>query len=159
MARNIYAALVIVANLIHESVATTYIVGDTIGWTIPPNNDSQFYVNWASDKTFTIGDTLVFNYETGKHRVENVTKSGFDRCNIGTIPLLLFTNSTERVILDQTGQQYFICTIAGHCSAGQKLSINVVNASTSPVSAPQPTELIPPHFEALVQVEFLVCLD
>jgi hypothetical protein len=88
----------------------------------------------------------VFNYETGKHRVENVTKSGFDRCNIGTIPLLLFTNSTERVILDQTGQQYFICTIAGHCSAGQKLSINVVNASTSPVSAPQPTELIPPHF-------------
>lgn len=33
-------------------------VGDTTGWTVPPQNDTIFYNNWASAMRFKIGDTI-----------------------------------------------------------------------------------------------------
>lgn len=130
-----------VANLLDGSVAQTkHVVGDATGWTIP-SNGASFYVNWASNKTFTVGDTLVFNFANGQHDVAKVTKSDSDSCN-GAKTISLLTNGPASVTLKETGQQYFICTFGTHCSLGQKLSINVVKkASTTspPVSAPQPS--------------------
>ncbi|MCI16615.1 blue copper protein-like, partial [Trifolium medium] len=125
-------------NLFHGSVATSYVVGDSTGWTIP-SSGAQFYINWASNKNFTIGDTLVFNYDIEKHVVAKVTKSEFDGCDLSNISNSVFPDAPTYVTLDETGQQYFICTvISGHCSAGMKLSINVVNTSTSPATHPAP---------------------
>ena len=66
MARKLDAlALVLVAaaTLLHGSAAQTrYVVGDALGWAIPPNGPST-YSNWASNKTFKVGDTLG-NYKT-----------------------------------------------------------------------------------------------
>ena len=38
------------------SSAATYTVGDALGWTVPPI--STVYSEWASDKTFVVGDIL-----------------------------------------------------------------------------------------------------
>jgi len=171
MAKNlnvlVFVLLAVSANLFHGSFAQTrHVVGDTTGWTIPANRAS-FYTNWASNKTFTVGDTLgkkqyisalvvlirlykncfnvrklndfaVFNYASGQHDVAKVTKTAYDSCN-GANTLFTLTNSPATVTLNETGQQNFICAVPGHCSAGQKLSINVVKASASPVSAPTPS--------------------
>ncbi|CAK8563433.1 unnamed protein product [Lathyrus sativus] len=141
MAKNLNVlafVLLAIANLLHGSLAQTrHVVGDATGWTIP-NNGASFYVNWASKNTFTVGDTLVFNFPTGQHDVAKVTKSNFDGCN-GANTLSMLTNGPATVTLNETGQQYFICTFGTHCSMGQKVSINVVKASTSPVAAPKPS--------------------
>ena len=36
--------------------AGVYEVGDSLGWTVPPN--TSYYTNWASTKTFLLGDQL-----------------------------------------------------------------------------------------------------
>lgn len=48
-----------VALQINGAAAATYQVGDSLGWTVPPN--TSFYTNWSSSKNFQIGDSA------GKH--------------------------------------------------------------------------------------------
>ncbi|CAI9100818.1 OLC1v1037996C3 [Oldenlandia corymbosa var. corymbosa] len=114
----------------------TYIVGDSVGWTIPPSGFS--YQTWARNKTFNAGDILVFNFPTGAHDVVALTsKAAYDSCNgTGVTPI---TAAPARITLT-AGEKYYICTVPGHCLAGQKLSINVTGtASTSPAPGPSPT--------------------
>lgn len=86
----------------------------------------------------------VFNFASGQHDVAKVTKSGFDGCNGGSA-LQTVTTTPADMTLNETGEQYFICTFGTHCSLGQKLSVNVGRASaSSPVPAPQPTVSPPP---------------
>jgi len=76
------------------------------------------------------------------HAVAKVTKSAFHSCN-GTNALAVITKSPAKVTLSGEGEQYFICTSPGHCSAGQKLLIRVPEAST-PTPVPAPTATISP---------------
>ncbi|KAK7264905.1 hypothetical protein RJT34_32518 [Clitoria ternatea] len=128
-----------VATLFHcSSAQTRHVVGDAIGWTIP-SGGAATYTTWASNQTFREGDTLVFNFTTGQHDVAKVTKSAYDACNGGST-LLTIMNGPASVTLNETGEQYYICTFGTHCSLGQKLAINVSRASsTSPSPAPQPS--------------------
>jgi len=52
--------IVVVALLNGETTQATaaveYQVGDSLGWTVPPN--ISYYSNWASSKKFFVGDTL-----------------------------------------------------------------------------------------------------
>lgn len=49
--------VVVVAILLRgATAATVYEVGDTVGWTVPPN--TAYYATWASTKTFFLGDKL-----------------------------------------------------------------------------------------------------
>ncbi|OIW18584.1 hypothetical protein TanjilG_13336 [Lupinus angustifolius] len=154
-----------IATLFNGSVAQTrHVVGDSIGWTIP-SGGAATYTTWASNKTFTIGDTLVFNFANGQHDVAKVTKSDFDACNGGSA-IFTITTSPAIVTLNETGEQYYICAFTGHCSAGQKLTIKVTQKAstnapslaphlspsaspspkTSPVAAPAPA---PQHRSAI----------
>ncbi|TQD97209.1 hypothetical protein C1H46_017298 [Malus baccata] len=141
MARNtnmaFFAAVVAAALLMSlASAATTYQVGDGLGWSIP-SGGAAAYTTWADNKTFTVGDTLVFTYSSGNHDVAEVTKAAFDACN-ATNPITLETASPTNITLSSSGEHYYICTFSGHCSAGQKLSISVTGAS-SPAPAPRTT--------------------
>ncbi|KAH1033415.1 hypothetical protein J1N35_045589 [Gossypium stocksii] len=128
-----------IAALLQSSLAQRdYVVGDALGWVIPPG--PSVYTTWAANKTFTAGDTLVFNFLNGSHDVAKVTKANFDSCNGGNA-LLLLTNSPANVTLNETGSHYFICGFSGHCGAGQKLAVNVSAAGSSP--APQPSAAPP----------------
>ncbi|KAE8710407.1 Stellacyanin [Hibiscus syriacus] len=123
----------IVALLQSSLAQRDYVVGDALGWVIPPGPST--YPTWAANRAFRVGDTLVFNFINGAHDVAKVTRANYDSCN-GANPLLMFSNSPANVTLNETGSHYFICAFSGHCSAGQKLAINVSAAVSSP--APQP---------------------
>ncbi|KAA0063540.1 hypothetical protein IC582_011837 [Cucumis melo] len=126
--------LLVAASFCRSSFAATYTVGDALGWTVPPN--PTIYSDWASTKTFVVGDILVFNFASGRHDVTEVTKSASDSCN-STNPISVANNSPARITLTSAGDHHFICSFPGHCSNGQTLSITVRSTSSSP--APQPS--------------------
>lgn len=68
-----------------------------------------------------------------------VSKAEFDSCNSTNSNNTVRTSSPANYTLDSAGSHYFICTVQGHCSLGQKLAINVTNTtSPTPVPAPGP---------------------
>lgn len=82
----------------------------------------------------------VFNFANGQHNVAKVTKAAFDACNTGN-NIFTITSSPANVKLNETGEQYYICTFGTHCSLGQKLAINV---SQKAASSPSPQPIAPP---------------
>ncbi|XP_030553439.2 umecyanin-like [Rhodamnia argentea] len=115
------------------AVATEYVVGDSHGWTAPPNITPGYYDEWAAGKTFRGGDTLKFVWN-GTHNVANVTKEEYDNCTKvdsvfeGGIAVSLTLPASAN------GPYYFISTVGSDCENGQKLAINVV--SLTPTESP-----------------------
>ncbi|KAI3827382.1 hypothetical protein L1987_01455 [Smallanthus sonchifolius] len=111
---------------------------DALGWTIPPGGAAT-YSNWASQQSFTIGDTLVFNFITGFHDVAEVAQAaGYDPCTSNNT-LSFNSTSPVTITLIRPGTHHYICTVIGHCQIGQKLTINVSRyraTATPPQSAP-----------------------
>ncbi|KAI5584083.1 hypothetical protein BDE02_06G057800 [Populus trichocarpa] len=137
-----FLAAIAIAALIQTSVAqTTHTVGDTTGWAIP-TGDPAFYSSWAANQTFNVGEILVFNFMANAHDVAKVTKADYDACTTSS-PISLVETSPARINLDASGEHYFICNFTGHCSAGQKMMINVSAASSSPSPAPQTSSPAP----------------
>ncbi|KAL7189760.1 hypothetical protein ACSBR1_039408 [Camellia fascicularis] len=93
MARRLSSAIMVtlVAALLQTTVAQkVHVVGDTLGWLVPPGGPIA-YATWAAMQTFSPGDVLVFNFTTGQQDVARVSKEAFDMCN-STNPILLETN-------------------------------------------------------------------
>ncbi|XP_076922693.1 stellacyanin-like [Bidens hawaiensis] len=133
---------------------TRHVVGDTLGWTIPPNGAAT-YTTWASQKTFTVGDTLVFNFTNGLHNVAEVPSAAYDSCTT-TNTLSLKSTGPATVTLTRPGTHYYICTAISHCQLGQKLTINVSKVITTantpdqsaiPLSPPSTIATAPSAFE------------
>ncbi|KAL5769021.1 hypothetical protein ACOSP7_015579 [Xanthoceras sorbifolium] len=140
MARKFSKAFLValaIATLLESSTAqsTVHVVGDALSWVVPPGGATA-YTTWAANKTFNVGDILVFNFATGRHDVAEVTKAAFDACNTAS-PISRVTTSPANVTLNSAGEHYYICTFTGHCAAGQKLAVNVTSGPSSP--APQPS--------------------
>ncbi|XP_075509800.1 blue copper protein-like [Primulina tabacum] len=123
--------------------AMTYTVGDSLGWTVPPGG-SVAYQTWARGKSFFVGDTLVFNFPTNRHDVVEVTEDEYDSCNTSSTAII--TTGPARITLNSSGEHYYICTIPGHCPAGQKLAINVTagGATATPPVSPSTPSSTPP---------------
>ncbi|XP_057415456.1 mavicyanin-like [Lotus japonicus] len=154
MAMNMNAlllALLAATTLFHASSAQTrHVVGNSTGWTVPTNGGASFYTSWAANNSFTVGDTLVFNYATSAHNVEEVTKTNYDSCN-STSPIATYTTPPVTVTINKTGAHYFICGVPGHCLGGQKLSINVTSGSST-ATPPSSTLTPPPKDSAAVSL-------
>ncbi|KAI6681632.1 hypothetical protein NL676_035513 [Syzygium grande] len=120
--------MVISAGFIHVAAAATdYTVGDELGWTVPPN--ISYYQSWAASKNFTVGDRLFFNW-TGNHTVAEVSKAEHDNC---TQPGNFFSSPGLYLGFSNGGSHYYICTVDSHCKLGQKLSIIVAAAPSTPL--------------------------
>lgn len=52
-----FMALVVAAMLHSSSAQTRHVVGDSMGWIIPPGG-AVAYTTWAANKTFRVGDSL-----------------------------------------------------------------------------------------------------
>ncbi|KAL1824610.1 hypothetical protein DCAR_0312690 [Daucus carota subsp. sativus] len=116
---------VMVIATLHMQVSdaqNTHTVGDSTGWTIPPHPNT--YKSWAASQTFAVGDNLVFNFPTGMHTAAEVTKDAYDACNTEK-PIAVWANGPATVPLKSSGPHYYLCTLPGHCSAGQKLAITI----------------------------------
>ncbi|CAH1426500.1 unnamed protein product [Lactuca virosa] len=120
---------------------TTHVVGDALGWNIPPNGPSA-YTTWASGQTFSVGDVLLFNFTTGFHNVAEVSQAAYAPCTTAN-PISIATTGPARVTLNAPGTHYYICTVGTHCQIGQKLTINVSAASTTPAPTPAPATPAP----------------
>jgi Plastocyanin-like domain len=74
----------------------------------------------------------VFSYSPSQHDVLEVTQANFDSCSASN-PISTHNDGNTAITLSAVGTRYFICGFSGHCSAGQKVQINVVSgSSTSP---------------------------
>ncbi|KAH7865190.1 hypothetical protein Vadar_003369 [Vaccinium darrowii] len=127
---------------------TMYVVGDSLGWTIPQNGE-EASVSWASNKTFMVGDVLIFNFVTNEQVTKDsydalqVTKDSYDACT-ETNPIgSTITTGQASIALTTAGDHYYICTYGRHCQLGQKLTITVFTSGT-PGSAPPPTSTTAP---------------
>ncbi|CAL9028048.1 unnamed protein product [Prunus brigantina] len=115
------------------ATAEDYVVGDSVGWAVPPN--TSFYSEWADSKTFQIGDGLVFNW-TGDHNVGPASKEEYDNC---TNPGIVIGSVVTRTIQSSdTDTLYFICTVGDHCERGQKVTITVGSAANNSSPPPPP---------------------
>ncbi|KAK4430805.1 hypothetical protein Salat_0842200 [Sesamum alatum] len=130
-------AAAVLGHLVGNAAAATYVVGDSLGWTVPPGGPAA-YSTWASQHVFRVGDVVVFNFSTGLHDAAYVTKAAYDGCS-STSPIALATVGPASFTLNSTGEHYYICTFGQHCSLGQKLAINVTAASTPTAPAPAPS--------------------
>ncbi|XP_022923107.1 basic blue protein-like [Cucurbita moschata] len=94
--------------------AAVYTVGGAKGWTFN-------VASWPKGKRFRAGDTLVFNYSPAAHNVVGVNRVGYSRC---TTPRgsKVFKTGKDQIKLVK-GQNFFICTLPGHCQAGMKIAI------------------------------------
>ncbi|CAM8891567.1 unnamed protein product [Rhodiola kirilowii] len=143
MAAMLVTLIVCVCLLPFSALAqTTHVVGGNMGWVIP-TGDAGAYTTWAATRTFTVGDKLLFNYAAGQHDVAQSSKAAYDACN-ASLPIISTTMAAPATItLTMAGENYFFCTIGTHCALGQKLSINVSSAVSSPSPAPVPNAASP----------------
>ncbi|EXB99558.1 Blue copper protein [Morus notabilis] len=134
----IMTALLVLLMAAPAVYAAQYTVGDASGW-----NSGVDYATWTSDKTFRVGDTLVFNYDSS-HTVDEVNENGYNDCSSANV-LKSYAGTTATIKLSKTGTVYFICPTPGHCSGGMKLKVDVKEAST-PSGSPSttPTSSSPP---------------
>ncbi|ERM94120.1 hypothetical protein AMTRI_Chr04g251270 [Amborella trichopoda] len=117
-AMSLVGLVVVVFGVLELSMATTYTVGDSQGWT--------FYVaNWPDGKTFKAGDVLVFKYDPALHNVVQVNGAGFTTC---VIPEHSKTYQTglDHILL-QSGGNFFVSGVSGDCQKGMLIEIYTVD--------------------------------
>ncbi|KAJ1695000.1 hypothetical protein LUZ63_011698 [Rhynchospora breviuscula] len=134
-----FAAVVAIAEV---AMAATYTVGAPNGsWDLQTN-----YTQWTEANTFHPGDTLTFSYSPSQHDVLEVSQANYDSCGTSN-PIATHTDGNTVITLSAVGTRYFICGFNGHCTAGQKVQINVVSgSSTAPApssSGPTPPSTVP----------------
>ncbi|XP_073128866.1 umecyanin-like [Henckelia pumila] len=134
---------VFAAVLYSSAAQTVHTVGGDICWEIPPNS-SLSYTNWTSGKTFSVGDILIFNFETNQHDVARVTKASYDACNDDNVIGNVITTEPANITLATPGDHYYICTFGSHCVAGQKLAITVRASSSALGRGPAAAPVSPP---------------
>ncbi|KAG8062890.1 hypothetical protein GUJ93_ZPchr0003g16865 [Zizania palustris] len=106
--------------------AADHVVGGFI-WSIPPSSD--LYSAWASNRTFLVGDNLVFRFEMGLCNVVQVSRREYEDCTADD-PYQTFDSAPTVVVpLDAAGVRYFICTVGNYCALGVKLHVTTQNPS------------------------------
>ncbi|KAF3434418.1 hypothetical protein FNV43_RR25521 [Rhamnella rubrinervis] len=131
------------------SYGLQYSVGDSL-WTIPPTPD--YFSNWSTSIFFKIGDSLVFDFETGFFNVIQVSKQEYERCT-ALNPMKMIFRGPAILSLSESGVFYFMCNISNYCILGQKISItvhdcpthnpSVLSPSPSPSPSPPPVPVVP----------------
>nr|XP_008389837.2 mavicyanin-like [Malus domestica] len=112
--------LAAVTMMLHTTEAAEYVVGDDLGWTVPPGGAAS-YASWAAKYSFVVDDILYFNFTEGEHTVALVTKENYEICNT-TDPLFKLDGPSALQFL-ASDTFYFTCTFAGHCAGGQKVAV------------------------------------
>ncbi|KAI3795417.1 hypothetical protein L1987_38070 [Smallanthus sonchifolius] len=88
--------------------------GPNGGWDLSTN-----LVTWASSQTFTVGDNLVFQFDSS-HDVVEVTSANYGSCGLGS-PISTTVSSPATIALTAAGSRYFVCGRGSHCSQGMKV--------------------------------------
>ncbi|XAR69870.1 hypothetical protein NMG60_11001622 [Bertholletia excelsa] len=127
-----YLLFLVLSVLPAVALGTDYIVGDDMGWTVGFD-----YEAWAKDKTFVVGDALIFHYQIGAHNVHEVNEIEFASCSSSGDAL---TSGNDKIVLKSPGKKWYIGGVGQHCVLGQKLAITVhcLSPMLPPIPAPIP---------------------
>ncbi|XP_057532427.1 basic blue protein-like [Amaranthus tricolor] len=109
------AIICIFLALTQPAIAAIYNVGGSNGWTFNVQN-------WPTAKSFRAGDVLAFNYPRSQHNVVAVSRRGYNSCSAPR-GSKAYQTGKDRIRL-RRGQNYFICSLPGHCKSGMKIAIN-----------------------------------
>ncbi|KAK7399132.1 hypothetical protein VNO78_10308 [Psophocarpus tetragonolobus] len=112
----------LVLGLGRVSSTTSHIVGEEMGWNLPPY--PGFYDEWAKKRSFAVGDVLVFRYHAGLNTVVMVDRNDYEQCTSKNILRTFFLGNSS-VTLEKPGDFFFFSSVGKHCEAGQKLHIIV----------------------------------
>ncbi|CAK9238692.1 unnamed protein product [Sphagnum troendelagicum] len=124
----VVALIMMLQQLPVPCMATNFVVGDILGWGIP--RYPSFYHDWAMSTLpngFHTGDSLDFVYASGKDSVMQVTVDDYNTCNT-MHPIASWSNGPAAYPLHGFTILYFISGAPGHCAAGEKVTIEVLNA-------------------------------
>jgi hypothetical protein len=115
--------------LLGTARGASYTVGAPAGsWDLKTN-----YTSWVSGVRLYAGDQLRFQYSVTEHSVVEVTRAGYDACNGGSNnTVATYRTGSDAIPLAAAGTRYFICGVPGHCAAGMKLQVNVMNSQPPP---------------------------
>ncbi|KAM0862620.1 hypothetical protein ACQ4PT_045138 [Festuca glaucescens] len=146
MATKALLVISMAAAVLGTALGASYTVGTPRGsWDLQTN-----YVQWTSNMKFLRGDQVLFRYSRTAHNVVEVSKADYAACSTSS-PIASFQTGNDIVPLTAAGSRYFICGVPGHCDAGMKVRINVVEATPSgstgapsPVSPRAPTPAVAP---------------
>ncbi|KAJ6355093.1 hypothetical protein OIU77_005645 [Salix suchowensis] len=106
----------------------------TVGFLIVASPNSSYYEDWASQKTFQIGDSFVFNWTTGTHTATEVsTREEYDNC---TKMGIILVDAGVTVTFNANGTHYFLCSEGTHCEQGQKMVIKIGDGIAPSFAAP-----------------------
>ncbi|KAK1560734.1 hypothetical protein Q3G72_030288 [Acer saccharum] len=98
---------------------TIHIVGARFGW----NSSSSHIKLWEENKTFHVGDSLVFIYEPPLS-VLVVNREAYLSCNTQDY-IAMYVDGQTNLELRNPGPQYFIGS-KDYCKTGVKLEIDVL---------------------------------
>ncbi|KAF3445592.1 hypothetical protein FNV43_RR10768 [Rhamnella rubrinervis] len=108
-----------------------YIVGGSSKWSQSTNYDA-----WSAAQKFTVGDTLLFQYD-GSHKVDEVNEADYNSCSFAN-PIQSHDDGNTSIALTKAGPMYFVCPVSSHCANGMKLKITVTASTSGPTGSPPP---------------------
>lgn len=111
--------------MIHKSAAYDFIVGGQKGWSVPSDSNNPFN-QWAEKSRFQVGDSLVFNYQSGKDSVLYVKSEDYASCNTGS-PVAKFSDGHTVFKLNQSGPHFFISGNKDNCLKNEKVTVIVLS--------------------------------
>nr|XP_043626238.1 cucumber peeling cupredoxin-like [Erigeron canadensis] len=151
----------LLAFLITTTAAyTNYTVGGPAGWFFDPtaNTSSANYQSWSANKTFNLGDYLIFNTNTNQTVILTYNETTFKSCSIDNSSdsdtfyfgqdNTVFKPYTVAVPLTIVGPNYFFSDAFDgiQCEQGMAFGVNVSQGVGLPPNLNQPPP--PPYVEA-----------
>ncbi|KAK8464177.1 hypothetical protein PHAVU_011G139300 [Phaseolus vulgaris] len=111
--------------MVQKGASYDFVVGGQKGWSVP--NDPSFnpFNQWAEKSRFQIGDSLVFNYQSGQDSVLNVKSEDYASCNTDS-PYAKFSDGHTVFKLNQSGPHFFISGSKDNCLKNEKLTVIVL---------------------------------
>ncbi|KAH9564802.1 hypothetical protein CY35_04G043900 [Sphagnum magellanicum] len=123
---SVAAAFMLLVTLPMSTLATSYVVGDGAGWSVP--SSPMFYAEWVNKHSpFHIGDTLDFQY-AGGDSVLLVNENDYNMCNVWN-PISSWINGPHSYELTIPTSLFFISGSAGSCRKGELVAFPVIAAA------------------------------
>ncbi|XP_058779861.1 early nodulin-like protein 9 isoform X1 [Vicia villosa] len=133
--------------LMHKGDSYEFVVGGQQGWSIPSDPNANPFNQWAEKSRFQVGDSLVFNYQSGKDSVIEVnSQQDYENCN--TDASGKSSDGHTVIKLDKSGPHYFISGIKDNCLKNEKLLVIVLadrtnRNSNQTATTPSPSPSVP----------------
>ncbi|XP_010466850.1 PREDICTED: uncharacterized protein LOC104746982 [Camelina sativa] len=119
--------------------ATVYTVGDSAGWIAKEG----LYYEWAKEKVFYVGDSLVFKYDPYVNDVTQVWGAlELEFCESSS-PKAVYNTGHDVVTFTEPEDHYFISSNQAQCVLGQRLDVLVVHDPSRPIPPPPPSKILP----------------